>query len=41
MENKVIINPADNVGVCLNACGDIPAGHKYALKDKRRTKYAK
>ena len=33
MENKVIINPADNVGVCLNACGDIPAGHKYALKD--------
>ncbi len=36
MENKVIINPADNVGVCLNACGDIPAGHKYALDDIKK-----
>ena len=33
MENKVIINSIDNVGVCLTACGDIPAGHKYALSD--------
>ena len=33
MENKVIINKYDNIGVCLTACGEIPAGHKYALKD--------
>ena len=33
MNEKVIINKIDNVGVCLVACGDIPAGHKYALKD--------
>ena len=33
MENKVIINKDDNIGVCLTACGEIPAGHKYALKD--------
>ena len=33
MKDKVIINKADNIGVCLKACGDIPAGHKYALKD--------
>ncbi len=36
MENKVIINKADNVGVCLVASGDIPAGHKYALKDIKK-----
>ena len=28
---KVIINKKDNVGVCLEECGNIPAGHKYAL----------
>ncbi len=33
MENKVIINKKDNVGVCLTAYKDIPAGHKYALKN--------
>ncbi len=33
MDNKVIINKADNIGVCLTASGDIPAGHKFALKD--------
>ena len=36
MKNKVIINKADNIGVCLTACGDIPAGHKYALKDIKK-----
>lgn len=33
MKDKVIINKADNIGVCLKASGDIPAGHKYALRD--------
>lgn len=33
MKDKVIINSKDNIGVCLTACGEIPAGHKYALKD--------
>ena len=36
MKDKVIINKADNIGVCLTACGDIPAGHKYALKDIKK-----
>jgi len=36
MENKVIINKSDNVGVCLVASGDIPAGHKFALKDIKK-----
>lgn len=36
MENKVIINKADNVGVCLTASGEIPAGHKYALKNIKK-----
>lgn len=36
MENKVIINSKDNVGVCLTASGDIPAGHKYALCDIKK-----
>ena len=36
MENKVVINKADNVGVCLTASGEIPAGHKYALKDIKK-----
>ncbi len=33
MNDKIIINKIDNVGVCLKECGDIPAGHKYALCD--------
>ncbi len=33
MRKQIVINEKDNVGVCLEACGDIPAGHKYALKD--------
>ncbi len=33
MKDKVIINKADNIGVCLTASDDIPAGHKYALRD--------
>ncbi len=33
MKDKIIINQADNVGVCLKENGEIPAGHKYALKD--------
>ena len=36
MENKVIINPQDNVGVCLKENGSIPAGHKYALSDIKK-----
>lgn len=36
MENKIIINEKDNIGVCLTACGEIPAGHKYALKDIKK-----
>ncbi len=31
--SKIIINKKDNVGVCLSAQSDIPAGHKYALCD--------
>ena len=30
---KVIINEKDNVGVCLDGTEEIPAGHKYALRD--------
>ena len=30
---SVIINKKDNVGVCLDGNGKIPAGHKYALQD--------
>jgi len=33
MKDKVIINKIDNVGICLKEFGDIPAGHKYALRD--------
>lgn len=33
MRKQIVINEKDNVGVCLETCGDIPAGHKYALKD--------
>lgn len=33
MENNVIINEKDNVGVSLKGTDKIPAGHKYALKN--------
>lgn len=36
MERSVIINEKDNVGVCLVDSGEIPAGHKFALKDIKR-----
>ena len=31
--SSIIINEKDNVGVMLNASGDILAGHKYAIKE--------
>ncbi len=31
--NKVIINEKDNVGVCLDGTENIPAGHKFALRE--------
>lgn len=33
MKNKIIINELDNVGVNLSGDEEIPAGHKYALKN--------
>ena len=30
---KIVINEKDTVGVLLEPMGDIPAGHKYALRD--------
>lgn len=30
---NIVINEKDSVGVALEASGNIPAGHKYALKD--------
>ena len=39
MKEKVIINSKDNVGVCLTASGEIPAGHKYALRDIQKDEY--
>lgn len=33
MKNEVIINKKDNVGISLVASGEIPAGHKFALRD--------
>ena len=33
MKNEIIINSKDNVGITLVGKGDIPAGHKFALKD--------
>ena len=33
MNDKVIINPKDNVGVNLVGDENVPAGHKFALKD--------
>lgn len=36
MKDTIIINKNDSVGVCLKPCGEIPAGHKYALKDIKK-----
>ncbi|MDE7377128.1 MAG: altronate dehydratase family protein, partial [Muribaculaceae bacterium] len=33
MNKLLTINPADNVAVAIEAFGDIPAGHKVALRD--------
>ncbi len=35
----IIINEKDNVGVCLEGTENIPAGHKYALKDIEKGSY--
>ncbi len=37
--DTVIINPKDNVGISLKGNGDIPAGHKFALKDIAKGDY--
>lgn len=34
--NTVVIDGKDNVGVSLTGDGDIPAGHKYALRDIKK-----
>ena len=39
MKNEVIINERDNVGVTLAGKGDIPAGHKFALRDIKKGEY--
>ena len=39
MKNEVIINQKDNVGVSLTGKGEIPAGHKFALKDIKKGEY--
>lgn len=36
---KLIINERDSVGVCLEECDGIPAGHKYALRDVKAGEY--
>ena len=36
MKEKLVINEKDNIGVCLKRCGDIEAGHKFALKDIKK-----
>ena len=33
MKDEIIINPRDTVGVTLTGKGNIPAGHKFALRD--------
>ena len=30
---NIVINEKDSVGVALEVAGNIPAGHKYALRD--------
>ncbi len=37
--SDVIINQKDNVGVTLNGKGEIPAGHKFALRDIPKGEY--
>ena len=39
MKNEVIINEKDNVGISLTGKGNIPAGHKFALKDIKNGEY--
>jgi altronate hydrolase len=37
--SDVIINKKDNVAVTLHGKGDIPAGHKFALKEIAKGEY--
>lgn len=39
MKETVIINEKDNVGITLAGQGDIPAGHKFALRDIKAGEY--
>lgn len=39
MKNEVIINSKDNVGITLTGKGEIPAGHKYAIKEIKQGEY--
>lgn len=39
MENCVIINDKDNVGINLAGNDKIPAGHKFALRDIKKGEY--
>ena len=39
MKETVIINEKDNVGITLAGQGEIPAGHKFALKDINKGEY--
>ena len=39
MQTFIKLNERDNVGVCLEECGNIPAGHKYALCDINKGEY--
>ncbi|MBR5388239.1 MAG: UxaA family hydrolase, partial [Clostridia bacterium] len=37
--DDIVINEKDNVGVSLTGKGNIPAGHKFALKDIKKGEY--
>ncbi len=39
MKDQVIINEKDNVGISLAGAGEIPAGHKFALRDIPKGEY--
>lgn len=39
MKDEIVINAKDNVGVSLTGKGDIPAGHKFALKNIKKGEY--
>ena len=39
MSETVIINEKDNVGISLDGMGEIPAGHKFALRDIAQGEY--